>query len=62
MVPRPAIPTDEELVGLAEYYFPLRDELVVTVCDYPVVEDNRIPPVDIRVITLKDLDQCMYDL
>ena len=55
IVPRPAIPSDEELLGLAEYYFPLREELVVTVCDYLAAGG-----ADVRVVTVGGLDQCMY--
>lgn len=31
---RPACPNEDELISLATYYFPLRQDLKVTVCDF----------------------------
>ena len=58
-IPRPALPSDEELLSLAQYYFPLRDDLEATVCDFKEVQDGfcRMEP---HVSTLKYLDQCTY--
>ncbi|MCJ1460254.1 hypothetical protein MMC28_010633 [Mycoblastus sanguinarius] len=39
-IPRPSLPTEEELLSLAEYYFPLRDDLEVTVCDFDAPTDG----------------------
>ena len=59
IIPRPALPSDEELLSLAQYYFPLRDDLEVTVCDYHRLGDGPCI-AEPHVTTLKYLDQCTY--
>ncbi len=59
IVPRPSLPTDEELLSLAQYYFPLRDDLEVTVCDFES-QIEGFHPKSIHGTTLKYLDECTY--